>query len=205
MTIRSPDRPRDGVHELPLNSGERSPAWTGVVLLAVIELMVVGALIASWFYLRVGTAQWPPADAGMPDLVLGGAGQLLLTLSALPVWLSERAYRHHADERPLRRLFPLALLMVGAYAALKCFEYAKVSYRWSSHAYGSISWTLTGYQLLHAAVLIVFGLVVWGFVRGHDLKGQRNAAVECVALYWYFLVASSLLEFLTTHVSPYLL
>lgn len=205
MTVHSPELPRDGVHALPLTAHERSQAWAGVLMLAVIELAALGAMIASYFYLRVGTPLWPPSDAGMPDLVLGGVGLGLLTVSAVPVLIAERAYRFRQNTRPLLWLFPVGLALVVAYVVLKVVEYAQVSYGWSSHAYGSISWTLTGYQLLHAAILVVFACVVWVFARAYPLRQQRHAAVECVALYWYFVVVSSVLEFLTTHVSAYLL
>ncbi len=205
MTAHATRPPGDDVHALPLAGHERSQAWAGVLMLAVIELAAVGAMIASYFYLRVGTPLWPPSDAGMPDLVLGGVGQALLTVSAVPVYVAERAYRFRQNARPLLWLFPAGLALVVAYVVLKIVEYAKVSYGWSSHAYGSISWTLTGYQLLHAAILIVFAGVVWGFARAYPLRQQRHAAVECVALYWYFVVVSSVLEFLTTHVSAFLL
>lgn len=206
MTLRSPDSAGDAPFaELPLTTPGRSVGWGGVALLAVIELIVIGSMIASYFYLRVGTPLWPPPDAGMPRLLLAGVGQGLLTLSAAPAYLSERAWRLRADGRPLAWLFPIGFVMVAAYAALKVLEYAQVSYTWASHAYGSISWTLTGYQLLHTVVLLVFGLVVWTFARIGGLGAQRSMAVECVALYWYFLVVSSLLEFITTHLSPYLL
>ena len=64
---------------------------------------------------------------------------------------------------------------------------------------------MTGYQLLHSVVLVGFAFVVWLFARMGGLRAQRGMAVESLALYWYFVVASSTLELATTHLSPYVL
>lgn len=190
--------------DLPLHPPGRSVAFSGVLLLVTIELAVFVSFVVSYFYLRMGIPLWPPPDAGMPKLLVSGAGQGLLTLSALPMLLAERHFRRDRP-RTLRWAIPAGLLFVGGYVALKIVELLGVSYHWASHAYGSINWTLSAYQLLHIVGLGGFALLVWGFAVRGALEGQRKTAVEAVGLYWYFVVASSWLAWLTTHLSPYVL
>ena len=59
------------VRHLPnLVSGSRAPVWWGIVLLLTIEATVFGTIIASYYYLRMGEPQWPPAGVPDPELLL---------------------------------------------------------------------------------------------------------------------------------------
>jgi heme/copper-type cytochrome/quinol oxidase subunit 3 len=188
------------LHEQPLPLS--SPVYQGVLLLVVIELTVMVSLMVSYFYLRMGHALWPPVDAGMPELAWPAVRQGLLTLSAVPIFLAVRRRRQGAS-RALGWAIPLGLLLVGGYLGLLVQEYSQLDYDWTTHAYGSINWTMTFYQVLHVVVIIGFGATLWVLERRGGLQGQRAAAIEGLALYWYFLVGSSWLGFVTTHLSPY--
>lgn len=183
---------------------ERSLLWGGVLLLALIELTVIASLIASYFYLRMGATFWPPADVSLPSLVLPSIGQAALVLSAVPLALADRGYR--AGRRPsLRWLLAPGLALASVYLVLKGIEYAKLGYRWDSHVYGSINWTITAYQLLHIVIVLGAGGVLWALSWTPLRERISRTAVEALALYWYFVAASSLLSFAVLYGTPYVL
>lgn len=183
---------------------ERSLLWAGVLLLAVIELTVIASLIASYFYLRLGVPLWPPADVPMPSLLTPSIGQVCLLLSAIPLALADHGYRK-SGKAPLHLLLAPALVLAAAYLALKIEEYAGLDYRWDSHAYGSISWTISAYQLLHIVAVLGAGSVLWLMSLSRIGERIRVTAVEAIALYWYFVAGSSLLSFAVLYGSPYVL
>src|SRR5437764_6129165 len=92
-TMRSID-----VSELPPHVlDHRSPIWWGNVLLLCIETTMFGLLVATYFYLRMNFAPWPPARAEFslyatkPDLGFSTANLLLLLVSLAPMVWVDRA------------------------------------------------------------------------------------------------------------------
>lgn len=192
------------INELPTQPRGRSLAWQGVLLLVAIEATVVASLIASYFYLRMGHPMWPPAEVPLPSLTRPTVAQALLILSAVPIWWMERRFRR-GEAAKLGWLLGGGVLLACGYVTLSVLDLAKLSYRWYSHAYGSISWTLTAYQLLHlAAILGLSGYVAMSFALGR-LQKRRSASVEVLALYWYFVAISSAAVWATLYVSPHLM
>jgi cytochrome c oxidase subunit III len=193
-TARLPPVPRHG----------RSAVWGGVALLVLIELTVMSSLVVSYFYLRVNSLFWPPPGVELPRLLLPSLETGLLLALILPMWLGERAWRSGRPRR-LHVLLPVVMGLLVAALGVKGLELAELDYSWRSHAYGSVVWTLHGYSALHVGALLVVLALVWLMaVRGH-LTGKRQVTVEAVALYAYFVGASSLLTYATTTLAPHLL
>jgi cytochrome c oxidase subunit I+III len=189
---------------LPAMSRGRSTAWAGMLMLVVIELVAFGALWASYFYLRMQPADWPPGGIPHPDVLLPAISSGLLLLSGIPVWMAERAARAGALDR-LRFLMPIALVMAVGYLVLKAAEHMQMEYTWASHAYGSIVWTISGYSAFHVLGLLVMGTVVWVMHQSGHLRGRRVAAVEAIGVYWYFVAITSIPVFGVLYVAPYLI
>ena len=55
-----------------------STAWWGMVVLITTEAMVFLALLASYFFLRAGSARWPPAGIAPPELHRSGVFSVVL-------------------------------------------------------------------------------------------------------------------------------
>jgi cytochrome c oxidase subunit III len=181
-----------------------STAWGGMALLVTIELTAVSSLVVSYFYLRVGTTFWPPPGVDLPKVLKPAVETGLLLASLVPMRLGERAWAR-GNLGALRWLLPVVMGLVAAALVVKGLELAGLSYSWSSHAYGSIVWTMHGYSALHTVVLLGALAVLWLLlVRGH-LDAELSVGVEVLALYTYFVGASALLTFATTTLSPHLL
>jgi cytochrome c oxidase subunit I+III len=149
-------------------------------------------------------ADWPPGGISPPDLLLPTLSSGLLLLSGIPMYFAERSARSGALYR-IRYLLPIALLMAAGYLAMKAIEHMQMDYSWTSHAYGSMVWTISGYSAFHVLGLLVMGAVIWAIHHYGHLRGRRVAAVEAVGVYWYFVSLSSVPVWATLYVAPYLI
>lgn len=182
-------------------TGARSTVLWGIALLIVIESMVVLSMLTSYLYLRVSAPSWPPVGIGQPALGWSTASAVVLVASALPLAWAERGIAR-GDRRRLLIGLPLSMVLLAAYGALSILNASRRHYTWTSGAYGSIVWTIDGYQLMHvAALLLLAGSVTVLAYRG-AIDAERRVPVQATALYWYFAVASGLLGYLTVYYVP---
>ncbi len=198
------DHPSQTINGLPVMARGRSAAWAGMLMLVVIELAALGALTASYFYLRMSQSEWPPGGIPHPDVLMPAIGTALLLCSGLPIWLTERATRTGSTDR-IRTLVPLGVLLASGYLVLKAVEHLQLPYTGGSHAYGSIVWTISGYSALHVLAVLVLGGVLWALHRAGHVRGRRVVAVEAIGVYWYFVALSAIPTFVTLYVAPHLM
>ena len=185
-------------------SGLRSPVVWGVLLLVVIEGTVLSLFAVSYFYLRLGASAWPPPGVELPELLVPGAAQTLLLLSAVPVWLALPSLSR-GRVRPLVVSLPLGIGLALAYLALKVWEYMGKGYLWTSHAYGSLDWSMTGYAGLHVGILVVAAGFVWLLARKGHFGADRLAGVQGLVIYWVYVAVGSLFLYGVQYVSPHLI
>lgn len=182
----------------------RATLWWGIIGLVVVETTVFATLVASWFYLRLGQESWPPPGVEDPKL-------LLPTINAL-VLLSSSIFMHWADrgvskgnQKALRRGLVVSILLGAAFLAIKTYEYSHVEFRWDSHAYGSIVWTITGFHSAHVLALLLKTLVVATLAFLGRFHEEDRLAVTVNGVYWHFVVAIWIPLYATLYLSPYLI
>lgn len=187
---------------LPANlSDRRAPVWWGVVLMIVIEATVFASLIASYFYLKAGSPVWPPDGIAPPELLLPSVNAGILLLSSLPVWWADSGIRK-GDQRRLKIGLAAGFVLGVAFLALKYIEYSTKDYTWSTNAYGSIVWTITGFHSAHVVVLLIKTLVVETLAFRGYFSERRNIGVQVNGLYWHFVVLAWVPLFTTLYLSP---
>lgn len=182
--------------------GGRSTLWWGMLLLVVIEAIVVLSMVSSYYYLAVVRGGlFPPPDVSPPGLALPLAELGCAVASLVPAHLSVR-FARLGRAWSMRSALLLGALFMVAYATLGAIESDGRSFLWSSHAYGSIVWTLSGYQYFHvgAVALLAMGFVGLSFARRFD--GAGRAPLQAAMLYWDFVVATSAVSFVTLQLSP---
>jgi cytochrome c oxidase subunit I+III len=81
--------------------GKYCPYYYAVLLLILIEAVEFGALIISYYYLRAGTAVWPPPGIELPAVQLPTVNLLLLLASIIPNYLADKAIQR-GDKRTMR-------------------------------------------------------------------------------------------------------
>lgn len=176
------------VSALPnLVTGSRGTLWWGMVFLIVIEAAVFGALISSYFYLRLGHPQWPPAGVKPPDLLLPTLNTLILLASSVAIHWGDRGI-DRGDQQALKWWMTTGIGLGVLFVVLKVVEYAGVEYSPQDHAYASIVWTVVGYHTAHVIALIlktlVLAVLAW---RGYFTR-ERRLGVQINGMYWHFVV-----------------
>jgi cytochrome c oxidase subunit 3 len=181
----------------PERLDHRAPLWWGNLLLLVIETVMFGILVASYFYIRKNFIAWPPPRVDRfpvlydtrPDLLFPTLNLLLLAVSCIPMRLAERAAtRIPPAHSRLNFLWVLCILLGGGAIALRLFEFPGLHFKWNDNAYGSIAWTILIMHLVHLTAMTLECVVVatWLFQRPLDLKHALD--VRLVAYYWYWVV-----------------
>jgi len=189
---------------LPVGSaGQRSGGWFGCLALIVTEGSLFGYLIFSYLYLASQSGNmWPPE--GLPKLGLGLVNTAILLSSSVFVWLCER----HVKRRRLRRAvasMSIALLLGVAFTGIQFKEWRDHPYGLTTHLYGSLYFTITGFHLAHVAVgLVVLALLLLWTALGY-FDARRCLALTIGGLYWHFVDLVWLFIFSTLYLSPYVL
>jgi cytochrome c oxidase subunit 3 len=175
--------------------------WWGMALLIATEAALFGTLMASYFYLRFRTVDWPPGSIEPPDatlpLLLTGA----LLVASLPMVLAARAARAGKARQALLWILPALVVQcgyLGAQAVLFANDLDKFGPK--DNAYGSIYFTMLAAHHAHVLLGILLSLFVVARLTS-GLTNYRVIAVRVVALYWYFVAVIGILVTLT-QVSP---
>jgi cytochrome c oxidase subunit I+III len=195
---------------LPMHpAGGRAFVWSGMVLFLLIEGTVVASLVTSYFYFRVmAAAGWPPPGVPLPQLTSPAVAVALLALSFLLVWVAQRA-RRFGRRKGFRGAGFAACGLLAAYVAWSLRELSELPFTWFDHAYGSLVWTLSGYQLLHGFVLLSLGLGVLLLGKRHERSpleedSSFDSAWGVLRLYWVFVVLASIPMYGALYLVPYL-
>ena len=90
------------------------------------------------------------------------------------------------------------------FVAIQVFEWKSRSFSLSSHPYGSLYFTITGFHMAHVVVglMILLALMVWEAL-GY-FGPRRDAPPSLGAIYWHFVDAVWLAVFFTFYVTPHL-
>jgi cytochrome c oxidase subunit III len=184
------ERPALDVSHLPtVVFGARAPLWWGVVGMMAIEGTMFAILAASYFYLRGGARTWPPSGVFHPGLGITTLALAVLLASAVPVRLAVRATARE-DVRGLRNWLAVAVLMGFAFLGLRAAELAQLSFRWDSHAYGSVVWTATGLHTFHALAGTLENLLFVVLCTLGPVEDKHLVDARLNGMYWYFVVVS---------------
>lgn len=188
---------------LPVGSaGRRASGWWGLMALIVTEAALFGYLLFAYFYLAAqSTSAWPPD--GAPDLRMPTINTAILLSSSVMVWLAERSARH--GKRGWSLCWLTVTLALGTlFAMIQVGEWHKKPYGLTSHVYGSLYFTITGFHLAHViAGLAVLGvLLVWSALGYVDR--ERHLALTIGGMYWHFVDAVWLVVFSALYLTPYL-
>lgn len=180
--------------------GHRSLMWWGTMGMIVIEGTMFGALLASYFYLRTRSAEWPPALLA-PDLRFGTANTLLLVASCWP----NHRYKAAAEKQqlgPTRFWLVVSVLCAIGWVVLRVFEFKSLHCRWSDNAYASILWVTLGFHTTHIVTDLLDTLVLTVLMFTRHAKGRRFADVAENGVYWYFVVLIWLPIYATLYLVP---
>lgn len=184
------------------NEDTKAPLWWGMCGMILIETVVFSSMIASYLYLKGSSpALFPPLRDGPPDLLLPTANTLVLIASSIAMYWGDRGIKK-GDVAQLRIGIVAAIGLALVFLLLKYVEYSDVPYRWDSHAYGSIIWTIIGFHSAHVMAVVLKGLVVATLAFRGYFNEERHLGVDVNGLYWHFVVAIWIPLYITLYLVP---
>jgi cytochrome c oxidase subunit III len=189
------------VAELPtVVFGSRAPLWWGLVGMIAIESTMFALLIVTYYYLRGNTAVWPPhgVDSRLPIRL---ANLAVLLVSVWPmVKVSHAAERR--DLRGMRRWLILGTVLGLIFLGVRPALFADMSFRWNSHAYGSVVWTLLGLHTTHLVASGVENILLITLLFVGPVEEKHLLDLKLNSLYWYFVVISWVVLFAVVYLDP---
>ena len=171
-------------------AGPRAFGWWGMVWLIATEASLFALLIMSYFYLRFRSGpHWPPEDIPAPELSLPLIMTVILWSSSIPVHMAEAGIKK-GNQRRLKVGLALGWLL-GA-----IFLFMTVGVEWpeklrefgpTSHAYGSLFYTVTGFHASHVVVGLLMSL--WTQARAWQgaFDDKKHLTVQNFTMYWHFV------------------
>ncbi len=196
-----PQQPVIDVSSLPTFAfGPRDPLWWGVAAMIAIETTMFALTAVTYFYLRGGEIEWPPPGARMP-MGLGWANVVILLASLWPMHLANREALA-MKLRPMRFWLLVATVLGLAALGLRAMEMGGMTFRWNSHAYGSIVWTIFGLHTLHLLTSCGENLVFLAVLYRGPVEKKHCVDMRLNGMYWFFVVLSWLPLFALFYLDP---
>jgi cytochrome c oxidase subunit III len=163
-----------------------APVWWGIVGLIMIEMSVVVAFVISYLYLLLMSSQWPPVAHEVSSLTLPTATLVLLLISCFTMYMAGKEInRDHV--RAFVLYTAASVLLACICLVLRWLQFEQFDFRWDSHVYGSLMWTISGFHFIHVvsaaigtAVVAILGC--YGF-----FNRNQKIAVVVDTLYWNFV------------------
>lgn len=192
------------VAELPtVVFSHRSLIWFGTAGLMAIEGTMFAITVASYFYLRTRSSDWPPGL--MPPRLLAGMLNLgLFLISLVPnIWVQKVS-----EKGDLRRsqfgLVIMTLIGVGN-IGLRVWEFPSLMCTWDANAYASVVWTLMGLHTVHIVTDWFDTAVLTVLMFSSKVEGRRFMDVSENSDYWYFVVFTWIPIWAVIYIAPRLL
>lgn len=189
----------------PFPTGYKSTSFWATVCMGVIVGMAFGALVYSYFYLRLFSSEWPQGELARPDILFPALAVALAAGASAAVFRAGRMFRDGNRAASIRPL----MLAVGAAAGsvlLFVIDLFRVPFGPDTNAYASAFWVISFVAALTLAVGIAFLASGLALARGKDWPERAIApALEVTRLVWHFAAAVVLISFLVLQVSPYVL
>jgi cytochrome c oxidase subunit I+III len=192
------------VNEVPVNAagGVVVASWgmgVGILFLSI----MLGTFVLTYFYLRLENPQWPPPSFAEPNVLWAIASTALATASAVAIHRGLRAVRG-GDGGGLTRWVGVGLTGALAAGSIQLVDVTALGVDATTHAYGSVFVTLTGFGAVVLAAALVMGATVLYWARRGIYSARRHAAVSNVARFWSAAVVMWVVVFGTLYLGPYL-
>ncbi len=189
---------------VPVNAGGSVvvAAW-GMGLIILFVAIAFSTLLLSYFYLRLENPVWPPPGVADPPLGRALVAAALVAGSAVAARWSLARLGDNARPRFLAGLVAaIGLALAGV--VVQVVDIAALDVTGGVHAYGSILWTLAGFNLtIVLAAVVMLGLALFWSIRGL-YTGRAHAPVVNIVRFHVAAVAMWLIGFGVLYTGPVL-
>jgi cytochrome c oxidase subunit 3 len=181
--------------------GALSTAWWGMLCLIATEAILFVYLIFSYAYLgsqHVGA--WPPS--GPPSLKLALPNTAILVASSVVLGLGLRAFHRGAGRIWLVLALGVTIVLGAVFVTIQGFEWAAKPFSFTSSAYSSAFFILTGIHMAHVAVglLMLICVLFWTLQGRFDNTAHEH--LPLAGLYWHFVDVVWIAVFVTAYILP---
>jgi heme/copper-type cytochrome/quinol oxidase subunit 3 len=179
-------------------------AKLGMMLFLASEVMLFGAMMTSYVFLRASYTGWTGGQ-GTVDVGRAVLGTLVMAGSSVAVLLARAAHRRGNVSR-CRAMLAATLLLGAGFIAITATVYAGAfagGFYPSTSTFAAIFFVLTGLHAVHVVGgLIAAGLLLgpWGRTQAADPARFGNR-IDVAGLYWHFLTAAWLVTFTVLYLS----
>ena len=162
----------------------------GIWLFLASEVMLFGALFASYILIRVGADHWPKGETYL-NIPLATLNTVVLITSSVTMVMAWASLMRNQFGK-FRMYMAATVLLGGAFLVVKYFEYtAKFHHGYFPHTnnFLAIYFTLTGLHMLH----VMGGMAVNAYFWGPGAKQWKENPVwftnrvENSGLFWHFV------------------
>ena len=181
---------------------QRPIGWWGMVLLIATEATIFASLFASYFFIRAGSAEWPPAGIEAPKLERIAVFTVVLLASSVPLIVAERAIKRGQVQR-VRWLIAVSFVMGLAFLIHQAIEYEDLHFGIKDNAYGSLFYVITGLHGLHVLIGLLMSLVVQAKAAVGRITAERHETLRVFSMYWHFVDVVWIFVFTSLYISPH--
>ncbi|HEX3554106.1 MAG TPA: cytochrome c oxidase subunit 3 [Thermoanaerobaculia bacterium] len=167
--------------------GPRAPLWWGVTGIMAIEGAMFAILAATYFYLRGAAVEWPPTGVRHPGLGITTLNLAILLASIIPMYLVARAAARQ-DLKGCRLWLIVSTVLMVAFLAVRGFILTHLTFRWDSHAYGSVVWIAAALHTTHVLTGTGENLLFITLLYKGPVEDKHMVDLRLNSMYWYFVV-----------------
>lgn len=180
--------------------GPRATMWWGTFGVIAIEGMAFAIAVASYFYLRSQSLEWPPG-VPPPDLMWGIVNLGVLLGSVFPNHFTKHAAKAH-DLAKVRMGLIACIAFALAFLVIRIFEFRSLNVGWDTNAYGSVLWLILGLHTAHLLTDFIDTAVLAVLMHTGPIEGRRFADVADNGVYWDFVVLAWLPLYAVVYWAP---
>jgi cytochrome c oxidase subunit I+III len=191
-------------HHVAVNAGGSVVVATWGTALAMLFVGIAFAsLLLSYFYLRLENPLWPPPSITEPSLERALLAAALVVVSGAGLRTALRRVGA-GDQRGFVGGLLAALVLAAGGAVVQWLDIAGMGFDGTTHAYGSIFFTLTGFiSVVAVGAMIMLAMTVFWALRGL-YTDRRHAAIANVARFWTAMIVVWVVGFGTLYLGPHL-
>jgi cytochrome c oxidase subunit 1/cytochrome c oxidase subunit I+III len=182
--------------------GRHPPLYYATLLFLAIEAVEFGAFIASYFYLRSTTNDWPPGDLPLPNLVLPTLATILMIASDVPTYLGDHVIKQ-GDKRKLFLYLALTIVLELGFLGLMAKHMYGLYYLWSDSAYATVYWVLVVTHLVFTGFMVLENVYALVEASTGFYDAERHWGITVDGLNSHFVTAAWVAIYLTVFISPY--
>jgi cytochrome c oxidase subunit III len=185
----------------------RRPGYTtgfwGMVCLICTEATIFTGLLATYFFLRATSHEWPQGGIKPPDLTTIGIFSVILVGSSIPLIWAEFAIAH-GRMRSFRIGLAISFLMGAAFLAHEGYEWAHLDFPWTQNAYTSIFYVTTGLHGMHVLVGLFISIQLQVKTAMGKISRSHHVSATVFGLYWHFVDGVWIFVFASLYLSAHI-